>query len=87
VNDTGWVALAGSIVGTASANETVYRWDHRYHPTKVGALNAGFGLAHGTDDFNVGRVVNGKLVWFGWMHEEHPAEDRPAVAAQFGWTT
>lgn len=83
---TGWVALAGQIVGTAESWETVYTWDHRYYATKAAAVRAGFPLADGTDDFNVGEVRNGRLVWFGWMDTKHPDADYAEVAAQFGWT-
>jgi hypothetical protein len=83
---TGWVALAGHIVGTVESWEMVYAWDHRYHATKRAAVTAGFPLAGGTDDFNIGKVDKGHLTWFGWMDKQHPEEDYAAVAAQFGWT-
>jgi hypothetical protein len=37
------------------------------------------------DDFNVGRVEDGHLVWFGWMDYEIPT-DREQVAHQIGLT-
>jgi len=85
-HNTGWVALAGKIVGNPESWTTVYSWDQRYYQNKAVAISAGFTLADGTDDFNVGYVDAGKLTWFGWMEEQHPAEDYPAVAEQFGWT-
>lgn len=82
---TGWVALHGRIVGNPDKWETVYRWNGEYHPSKERAVAAGC-LAAESDDFNVGKVEDGRLVWFGWMDEQLPAEDYPAVAAQIGWT-
>jgi hypothetical protein len=83
---TGWVALAGQFAGTLDHPETVWRWDNRYHAAKGAARAAGFTLADGTDDFNLGRVEDGVLTWFGWMDEQHPVEDCAEIAAQFGWT-
>lgn len=88
---SGWVALCGKIImdGTrdGSRSTVTYAWDGVYHPAKALAVGAGWRLADGTDDFNIGWVERGRLVWFGWGDEQHPVEDYPAVAAQFGWTT
>jgi hypothetical protein len=81
---TGWVALHGRIVGNPESWETVYRWNGEYYTAKELAIAAGC-LEADSDDFNVGKVENGRLVWFGWMDEQHPTEDYPAVAKQFGW--
>lgn len=83
---TGWVALAGHLVGNADYAEMVYNWDGKYHAAKGAARAAGFTLADGTDDFNLGHVVDGRLVWFGYMDDQHPVEDYPEVAEQFGWS-
>jgi hypothetical protein len=84
--DSGWVALAGHIVGTPQNWETVWTWDEKYHPTRDAAVRAGFGLT-GSDDFDLGEVRNGILVWFGWMDKEHPPEDWAAVAGALGWAS
>lgn len=85
MTESGWVALAGQLVGNPSDWSMSWNWDHVYHPSRAEAIKAGFPLANGTDDFNVGHVEAGRLVWFGWMDEEHPAEDYAEVAKCFGW--
>lgn len=65
----------------------MYGWDQRYWPSKTQAVRAGYELANDTDDFNLGYVEEGRLTWFGWMDEQHPVEDYPAVAEQFGWSS
>lgn len=75
----GWFAAAGRIVGTLDRYEIVYSWDRTTYQTRGLAISAGFS-AFGSDDFNVGRVENGVLVWWGWMDEQHPAEDLAEAA-------
>jgi hypothetical protein len=58
--------------------------DGTHHPTADAAITAGF-TACRCDDFNVGRVQDGRLVWFGWMDHEIPT-DRYRVAHQIGLT-
>jgi hypothetical protein len=77
---TGWIAVSGHIVGTLDDYSTCYDWDGQTHPTAKAAISAGF-RQFGSDDFNVGRVEDEHLVWWGWMDEEHPPEDRAEVAA------
>ncbi len=84
---SGWVALCGQITMAGSRSEVTYAWDGTYHPAKTAAITVGVRLAGWTDDFNLGRVERGRLVWFGWGDEQHPVEGYPAVAAQFGWST
>lgn len=82
----GWVALAGHIISSGDRWHTDYSWDRRYYPTKPAAIKAGFPLAAGTDDFNVGHVVDGVLVWFGWMdHQFINTEDYVGPAEQWDW--
>jgi hypothetical protein len=83
---TGWVALAGQIVGTVEEWHTEWNWDGQFHLTKREAIKAGYPLANDTDDFNLGKVENGRLVWFGWMENEHPTADWTEVAQYFGWS-
>ena len=47
------------------------------------AISHGF-IEFGHDDFNVGKLERGRLVWWGWMDEEHPSEDRAEVALALG---
>jgi hypothetical protein len=84
---TGWVAIADQIVGHLQKWRHFYIWDHTYYDTKAEAEGAGYPMAddEDADDFNVGKVENGILVWFGWMDEKFPEEDYAKVAAQFGW--
>lgn len=77
---TGWFAAAGSRVGNPEAGyETVYSWDGLTFPTQQLAIDHGFTLDR-SDDFNVGSLVDGRLAWWGWMHDQHPPEDRASVA-------
>lgn len=85
-SETGWVFLFGRIVGNPEQWKTIYSWNGEYHSAKELAIAAGC-LEMGSDDFNVGYVDKGKLAWFGWMDEQHPIEDYPAVAEQFGWSS
>jgi hypothetical protein len=82
----GWVALVGHIVGNPHQWSTVYSWNFLFYPNKKQAIRQGFIQAE-SDDFNIGYVDNGKLTWFGWMDEQHPIEDYPAIAEQFGWSS
>jgi hypothetical protein len=82
---TGWIAAAGHIVGTLDDWSTCYDWDGQTYPSRSAAIGAGF-QQFGSDDFNIGRIEDDCLVWWGWMNEEHPAEDRVAVAADLGLT-
>lgn len=79
----GWLAAAGHIVGTVHEWETVYTWDGSTYLTRSAAISHGF-QSFGSDDFNVGRVRGGRLVWWGWMEKEHPAEDRASAAVGLG---
>jgi hypothetical protein len=83
----GWVALAGHIVGSLDKWVTDYSWDRHYYKTKRLAIAAGTHQADGTDDFNVGHVVDGALVWFGWMDKQFTDhEDYAGPAEQWDWT-
>lgn len=83
---TGWVWLRGQLHGDLENWSVIYSWDGQWHDSREDACKDGLReLDH--DDFNVGYVDAGKLTWFGWMDEQHPTEDYPEVAAQFGWTT
>ena len=84
-DETGWVALAGQWVTIGGETKTLYNWDERYWSNKAAAIAAGYELANGSDDFNLARVDNGKVVWWGWMAEAHPIDDAEEAADQFGW--
>lgn len=82
----GWVALVGQLVGDLEQWSTAYGWNGLFYPDKEQAIRQGF-IQADSDDFNVAKVENGKLTWFGWMDEQHPTEDYAAVAEQFGWSS
>lgn len=77
---SGWLAATSYPVGSLADWSWSYSWDGQLHPTREAAIKAGF-AGFGSDDFNVGQVKGGVLVWWGWMDEEHPAEDRVSAAA------
>jgi len=84
---TGWVVLVGTII----SNETVdfhlaFSWDSELHTYQQDAIDAGLRKL-GHDDFNIGYVEDGCLLWFGWMRDQFPEEDYVNAAKQFGWTT
>lgn len=75
----GWIAVQGHIVGNADQWETCYHWDGRSFARKSAAVGHGL-RTFGSDDFNLGRVKAGALIWWGWM--ENPLlEDLASVAA------
>lgn len=85
--ETGWVWLDGHIVGNMERGyECLYNWNGATFTTQQAAMRAGL-RDYGSDDFNVGHLVNGTLVWFGWMEDQHPVEDYASVAEQFGWAS
>lgn len=59
-----------------------FAWDGLRHATHEAAITAGWST-YGHDDFNIGRVQDGDLVWFGWMFNEVDHE-RAEVARQLG---
>jgi hypothetical protein len=82
---SGWVALHGRIVGNPMCWVTDYYWDGVYHADKRYAVRSGFKHSD-SDDFNVGHVVDGVLVWFGWMDKQFmDLEDYEEPAKQHGW--
>ncbi|MGB3443846.1 MAG: hypothetical protein WBA97_34345 [Actinophytocola sp.] len=85
MSDTGWVCLQGSIVGTVENYSTVYTRSGGLFTSQHSACEAGIKTL-GHDDFNVAHVVNGEVVWWGWMEEPHPIDDAAEAAEQFGWS-
>jgi hypothetical protein len=81
---TGWVALAGQIIGNLENWQMSYMWDGEFYPDRETAVKVTMDRI-GHDDFNVAHVEHGVLDWFGWMDEKHPEEDWGEPAAQFGW--
>jgi hypothetical protein len=63
----GWIVVLQNIVGTGG--RTVYNWDSKCFPSRELAIEHGFTLDR-SDDFNVARIENGKVVQFFWMDEE-----------------
>lgn len=83
-HENGWIVVQAQIHGTPESWWSIsYSWlDHAVFPTKRGALKQGY-LTLGHDDFNVGQVMDGHLVWWGW--EDAPLlEDMPEVADALG---
>lgn len=76
---TGWLAATCYPVGTLDDYSWSYSWDGYLSPSRQAAIRLGL-KTFGSDDFNIGRVENGRLVWWGWMDEEHP--DDLASAAE-----
>jgi hypothetical protein len=83
---SGWIWTSPHIVGSLDLWETVYDWDGSFHASREAAIKAGLEL-YGSDDFNVAHIVNGQIVWFGWMEEKWPDEDYAEVATALGLTT
>lgn len=80
---SGWFAAAGHMVGNVHQWSMEYTWDGTVYPTRAMAISHGIGV-FGHDDFNVGRLENGDLVWWGWMDEQHPEEDYAEAAEDLG---
>ncbi|MFJ1765025.1 hypothetical protein ACIOD2_32190 [Amycolatopsis sp. NPDC088138] len=81
---TGWVAIAGQVVGTPADWKMSYSWDGELCGTRAAAIAHGMNWV-GSDDFNVAHVEHGVLTWFGWMDEVHPQQDWAEPAAAFDW--
>jgi hypothetical protein len=88
---TGWVALAGQLVGNGMDGfHTVHNWDGRYYDTYAEAEKAGWQLAVDTDDFRNAHVSEGVLDWLGFDGQKFSPdsdhwEDYCDTAAEFGW--
>jgi hypothetical protein len=81
---TSYIVIVQSIVGGDEREmSTVYNWDGRHHLSIDAAVDAGW-KTFDHDDFNVGRVEDGKLVWFGWEHEEMPDHDLAEITRHIG---
>lgn len=55
-----------------------YDWDGERFKTLAKASKHGW-RTRGSDDFNIGHVIGNRLVWFGWMDEQHD-EDNDTMA-------
>ena len=80
---TTWIVIKQWITSWESPTE--YQWDGQHHPSHDQAVSAGF-TTFECDDFNIGRVDDGQLVWFGWMDRELPDYDREAISRWIGLT-
>jgi hypothetical protein len=63
--------------------QTIYTWDGTLWDYPHDAIDHGFELRR-SDDFNIGKVVDGQLSGFSWMYEELPGYDLHEIAAQIG---
>ena len=67
MKDIKWIIIFQQIVGgDGRPFETAYHWDGEYFKDWGWAKSHGFDT-RGSDDFNIGKVVDGKLVGFYWM--------------------
>jgi hypothetical protein len=71
---------------TSLDGPTEFTWSGAEHSTHEQAIDAGFST-YKCDDFNIGRVESGQLVWFGWMHDQLPDYDLTNIAHQVGLVT
>jgi hypothetical protein len=81
-----YIVIRAQIVGDQERGyDTAYNWDGRRCPTAQEAIDFGWRLLD-HDDFNIGHVQGERLMWFGWMHEEHrtTAEELAEIAGQIG---
>jgi hypothetical protein len=75
-----FITLCGSVVGGDSQPfEMVYGWNGNQYDTREEAIATGF-LERNSDDFNVGVVLEGKLVSLDWMSK--PVDTDPALLAK-----
>lgn len=78
---SGYIVIVQQIVGSLESWTTTYDWDGSRHSSHNAAIAAGLAdLEH--DDFNIGRIENDRLVWFGWQYEQLPDEDLDEIARQ-----
>jgi len=83
-----WIAVQPRIVGNTENWHTYYDWDGETFPRRMAAVEYGLDT-FGSDDFNVGELSDGKLIWWGWMDQHgnnsHALlEDLASVAAALG---
>jgi hypothetical protein len=84
VDLNGWFAVRQALSGTLDAWSTDYYWDSRKgRLSRADAIAEGL-EAYGSDDFCVAHIVEDHLVWWGWMDQEHPDEDRMEAAVGLG---
>lgn len=79
------IVIVAQIVTIGDDWKHVYSWDGKRHATNQDAADWGWRILD-HDDFNIGQVEGNRLVWFGWMEEQHEmsAEDMQDVAEQIG---
>lgn len=81
-----YIVIVAQIVTTLDEDyRFVYSWDLKRHATQQDAIDWGWRILD-HDDFNIGRLEGDRLVWFGWMDEQHDmsAEDLAEIAGQLG---
>lgn len=79
----GWFAMQSQVHGGGSIDfYWTYNWDGTTHATRNLAISHGF-TRFECDDFNVGQIEGGKLVWFGWM-DKPLLEDIASTAVELG---
>lgn len=78
---TEYIALAGSAWCNTTGHGIYYGWDGERFDTREAAIKHGFTLDR-SDDFNIGVLVDGKLVSLDWMDEA--VDDDPDTLAEIG---
>lgn len=79
---TDYIVITQSLVTTRDDIETIYRWDGTRWADSNRAISHGFEMGR-ADDFNIGRVTDGRLTWFGWMFDQLD-HDLDEIAEQIG---
>ena len=74
-----YIIIFQQVIGSSRNFETAFEWDGEFFDDKKIAISHGF-ETRGSDDFNIGEVVNGKLTGFYWMDEELTDFDLEEIA-------
>lgn len=60
-----FVVITQHVISDGHGHEFVYHSDGRYFASRAGASRYGWRVCE-SDDFNIGTIVDGRLVAFGW---------------------
>jgi hypothetical protein len=78
-----FIVVMQQIVGNENGFYTTYSWDMERFERRGYAISHGF-KTRGSDDFNIGTLLDDRLIAFGWMDEDAPEEkyDRLEIERQ-----
>jgi hypothetical protein len=84
MDDTSYIVVCQAVVGGCGRLEIVYSWDGQKFENIGAADNHGF-RTRGSDDFNIAKIKNEKLVWFGYFdgREEHQLDHSLQTIAHY----